>query len=522
MLCGWRQFRRLWWAGLLAVWSLSAFYAGEAQDAGPSIPSPTATPIPQVTPQFELTGAGSCAAAGCHGGDGTRKKPDGTFNFSSSSYSVWIQRDPHARAYDVLLTDRSRNMIRQLGTGWHAAHQESRCLVCHSPLEPTVANVDHTVPVHLTQREVLHDGVSCEACHGPAEKWLVPHTEHTWRDRMTADSRAALGFVDLRFDLVRRSQTCVKCHVGGPGRDVNHDLIAAGHPRLNFELSAYHANMPAHWDGEADRRNFPAQDDARGSIREAKLWVLGQLTTADAALNLLAVRAQATQESDTANGTAAKTAWPEFAEYGCFACHHDLQSPSWRQQSPVPGRKPGSYPWGTWNFPLTTVLESSDSPGPLAKALQQLEQTMGRPSPVVGEVLPQVQFARELIATELVKHTTPASLTAERIRQLLERVTHDGQQLSSRDWDAAAQVYLGTVALYQARLEAEGQGLRLQVPEPADQELLAALETLREKLKFPQPPEAPSQFTSPRTFDSQRIEIIHDQLRKLEELVKRP
>ena len=512
MLCRRQQFRGLHWTGLLVIWGWFALGSAGAQQSRPSNPGVH----PVVTSGLTLTGVGSCAAAGCHGGDGSRKKTDGTVDFSSSAYSVWIQRDPHARAYDVLLTARSRNMVRQLGPGWQAAHQDSRCLVCHSSLEPTAAGPDHSVPLSLTENEVLHDGVSCEACHGPAEKWLAPHTERNWREHR---SRAALGFVDLRVDLVRRAQTCVKCHVGGPGRDVNHDLIAAGHPRLNFELSAYHANLPAHWSVAEDRRAFPAQGATGGSILEAKLWLVGQLTTADAALNLLTARAEATLPENNGSGPAA--AWPEFAEYGCFACHHDLQSPSWRQQqAPVVGRRAGSYPWGTWNFPLLTVLEPPDSP--LTQALQKLEQSMGSPFPAVQAVLPQVQLARQLIASELMQHMAPASLTAERIRQLLLRVTHDGQQLASRDWDSAAQVYLGTVALYQARLQAEGQSSRLTVPEAMNQELLTSLENVREKLKFPQPPDATARFSSPRNFDADRIKVIHEQLQKLEELFQRP
>ena len=50
-----------------------------------------------------------------------------------------------------------------------------------------------------------------------------------------------------------QAQVCVGCHVGAPAkdgvpaRDLNHDLMAAGHPRLIFELSSYQANMPPHW-----------------------------------------------------------------------------------------------------------------------------------------------------------------------------------------------------------------------------------------------------------------------------------
>ena len=35
------------------------------------------------------------------------------------------------------------------------------------------------------------------------------------------------------YDLDRRAAACAECHVGGAHGDVNHDLIAAGHPRLD-------------------------------------------------------------------------------------------------------------------------------------------------------------------------------------------------------------------------------------------------------------------------------------------------
>lgn len=455
-------------------------------------------------------GVGSCAAAGCHGGDGTRKKLDGSFDFSSASYSTWMQRDPHAQAYEVLLAPRSQKMIQQLGDGWQPAHQEQRCLVCHATLEPANGKVS------LAQQESLQDGVSCEACHGGAEKWLGPHTEHTWRSRKSAADRAALGFVDLRLDLTQRARTCAKCHVGGPGRDVNHDLIAAGHPRLNFELAAYHANLPAHWSATEDQKAAPVADQPQGSALEAKLWLVGQLTSAEAALQLLETRATA------AAGPNSSAPWPEFSEYGCFACHHDLQAPSWRQQQSVPGRKPGSYPWGTWIFPVLSLVDRTAMDSPLSEAIGKLEQTMSRPAPPIAEVLPRSQAVRQLIASELTKHTDPASLTAARIRELLQQVTQQGRSLSGRDWDAAAQVYLATVSLHQGRLQAEGQSQRLKTPNETDQQLLTSLETLRDKLKFPQPPETPVRFASPRTFDSQRIDVIREQLRKIEELAKRP
>ena len=50
----------------------------------------------------------------------------------------------------------------------------------------------------------------------------------------------------------------------------------------------------------------------------------------------------------------AEAPWPELSEYDCFACHHDLADPSWRQQefAAAAGAKPGAVPWGSWHFAL--------------------------------------------------------------------------------------------------------------------------------------------------------------------------
>lgn len=468
--------------------------------------------------QFQQIGVGSCAAAGCHGGDGTRKLADGAIDFSNASLSTWVQKDPHARAYEVLLNARSKQIIQKLGADWLPAHENRRCLVCHSPLEPEssdkLALAKNPQKLPRGQHEMLLDGVSCEACHGAAEKWMGPHTEHTWRDTKAAADRAALGFVDLRTNLVERAQACAKCHVGGPGRDVDHDLIAAGHPRLNFELSAYHANVPAHWNTAVDQRAFPVKDQPDGSALEAKLWIIGQLTAADAALTLLETRAQA---AGNQNGP-----WPEFAEYGCFACHHDLQAPSWRQQRPAAGRRPGSYPWGTWGFALVPFTDRTQPKAPLSDALRELEKTMSAAAPDVTKVQTGTAVARKLIDQEMARVATAKTLTKDEIRGLLQSVVAAGPELSTRDWDAAAQVYLATVSLYQGSLLAEGKAVRLKLPNQSDREVISALEAMRDKLKFPQPPETVARFASPRTFDAQRIEVIHGQLKKIAELVKNP
>jgi hypothetical protein len=77
--------------------------------------------------------------------------------------------------------------------------------------------------------------------------------------------------------------------------DVNHDLIAAGHPRLTFEFEAQLANLPAHWSRAKDvKSHFEA-------------WRRGELATAS-------------QQDKLYAGRAAQ----EFASHRCFDCHHGL------------------------------------------------------------------------------------------------------------------------------------------------------------------------------------------------------
>src|SRR5207302_8379860 len=142
--------------------------------------------------------------------------------------------------------------------------------------------------------EVLRqDGVGCESCHGPAERWLGAHTRYGW-DRLSPSEKETRFGMRPTKALDKRVGICVDCHVGSPGRDVNHDLIAAGHPRLSFEFGAYLANMPHHWKGSKQ---------TQGPDYDATAWAIGQVASGQAALALL---------SDRASRQTAP--WPEFAE----------------------------------------------------------------------------------------------------------------------------------------------------------------------------------------------------------------
>jgi hypothetical protein len=344
-----------------------------------------------------LVGTASCSARGCHGSVEPAADPD---RCGQNEYTRWAH-DRHADAYRVLFDERARNIVKHLG-GVSMAHEDPRCLACH--VTPPLASLPQNSA--FVQEEKLF-GVGCESCHGSATNWLVPHTAPDWRQK-----KAAYAMPDLA-DPVLHAKACVGCHIGAaadkdiPLRDVNHDLIAAGHPRLTFEFGSYQANMPAHW--------RPKKKS------EARLWAVGQIVSAEAALALSAQRA-----------TNRTSPWPEFAEYDCFACHHGLAEPSWRQTQPRRTR-PGTLPWGTWYFALTRDL-AGDLP-----ALDAFEKTMQTPSPDRALAVKQAKAA----LTQLQTVRAPTDLARQRV---LDRF-QSGVLSIDPSWDGAEQIYLALHAL---------------------------------------------------------------------------
>ena len=217
----------------------------------------------------------------------------------------------------------------------------------------------------------MADGVSCEVCHGPAENYLAAHTMQGWSELGAARFEPRFGMKNTA-DIAARAQLCVGCHVGEPDakgrpwRDVNHDLIAAGHPRLNFEFSAYMATLPPHWNTRTDPQRFD----------ELRSWIVGQFTSSDAALRLLECRAKAAESKPAADAEPlVPPSWPELAEYDCFACHHELAGRSWRQDlgraaaaGDRPARKPGAPAFGTWYYDGLRLMATTPALTPEAEA----------------------------------------------------------------------------------------------------------------------------------------------------------
>jgi hypothetical protein len=420
-----------------------------------STPSGEVLTITETTPagtkRPELQGVASCAAAACHHGNG----PKGAWR---SEYTTWINYDPHANAYETLHSDKSSQIMDHLHEKTPAPKNE-RCLNCH-----VQAGIHSAAP---SDQFIYEDGVGCESCHGAAENWKAEHFRWTG---LAAPDKAKMqkqfGMVRTE-DVVVRARTCVVCHVGSPGVEVDHDLIAAGHPRLSFEFGAYHANMPHHWRDAKDKANSPDF--------EARAWMIGQVVSAKAALKLLVARADPKNQKP----------WPEFAEYECFGCHHDLRSPSWRQ-GPSPHREPGQWDWGTWYFamlPRALSIVSGDRGSEVSKAFDELKTEMQkRPPNRVQVVSLASRLNQELSGLEAA--VVGCRFKDKQLADYLSMVRERDKDLESDNWDGAVQRYLALAALHNARSDL-GQ---------PDAPAKAALRALVERLSFS------SGYNSPHDF----------------------
>jgi hypothetical protein len=315
-----------------------------------------------------------CNSTTCHGGVA------GDQAWRTSAH-VWASQDPHASAGLVLLSPWSREIVAALLPQPIALNLDEdasiqllrepllgvlreRCFSCH---------VTHTEQTDSPDRMVdaIAVGVACQSCHGPASIWQKTHVQTDW----TAPRD---GMLDTK-NWASRVQMCARCHVGsrseeGPARDVNHDLIAAGHPALRFEPLAYSSNQPRHW---------AAPDEDASKLRK---FETGRWLALAAAADLAAERASAFLKQTG-------VAWPELADYDCFACHHDLQTEGHRGAS-----SNGLPSWNPW------YVAGTD------RRFQRL---------------PELQL-------------TPGQTTPQQQIDLLRRVADGANLRAAQAWDAAA------------------------------------------------------------------------------------
>ena len=271
----------------------------------------SAAAVAQSTSGGSYVGVATCGGTTCHG----RSEADGPI-VRQDEILLW--QDPstaagaHSRAWAVLREPRSRTIAQRLGIGDPASAE--MCLGCHV-----------TPGGQRGPRFQVTDGVGCESCHGPASNWLASH----YAVGGTHSNNVARGMVPLENPRARAS-VCLDCHFGSAdeGQFVTHRIMAAGHPRISFELDLF-STLQQHHNDDSDYAT------RKGGTDHLRMWAIGQAMALDRSLGLFS----------GPRGT--DGVFPEFYFLDCHSCHRPISDDPRFQPSVLanPGRPiPSGYP----------------------------------------------------------------------------------------------------------------------------------------------------------------------------------
>lgn len=371
-----------------------------------------------------------CNATGCHGSN----VPDSK-NWQRA-FKIWFDQDPHSRAYTALLSESSVQIVSRLAdeelkptSPKYLEILNTKCVSCHANAKAPEAE------------RVL--GVDCQLCHGDAEAWGSEHYSSKWK--MLGTRRFENTQMINMESVVSRAKTCCSCHIGElnrtedavaiPDREVDHRMMAAGHPPMHFDFESYLRRYPAHWDWGDEKIGV-------GSSTGVQRWRIGKLTATVARLNLLAARAQrAAIKQKTIND------WPEFTEYSCTSCHHSLEEPNRR-----PSRSIHSLAsWDDWAVSQLDCAVRDASRDPLQSQLTTLKNQVEMRLPDPKKVASSASALQRWLALELNHVSGTAEQSPAVLLPKLQSRLAPIEQI--QNWESATQWYIAT------RVLAEGLGL---------------------------------------------------------------
>jgi len=280
-------------------------------------------------------GVASCAGSTCHGraeGNGAVVRQDEIATWQEPSSASGA----HSRAFAVLASRRGQQIASSLGLG--SATQASECLGCHATYVPEARK---------GPRFQLSDGVGCESCHGPSgDAWLSSH----YARPASHASNVSDGLTPLENPQVR-ANVCLDCHYGSTktGQFVTHSMMAAGHPRVSFELDLFSALQQHHQvdDDYTSRKRKP---------NAVRFWAVGQAEAVRRATGLFA------QPRFGMEG-----AFPQLYFYDCHSCHRQIQDSDQRRltfepnpERPIPF---GNPPFNDENIIMLSAVAGALVPG---------------------------------------------------------------------------------------------------------------------------------------------------------------
>lgn len=369
--------------------------------------------LPQDSAE-EHMGVATCATSQCHGSAVPR---DGSAVLQNE-YVTWTQDDPHSGAYETLSTNASKAMASRLGL--KNANTAKICLDCHADNVPFAKRGD---------RFQISDGVGCEACHGGSGMWLASHyntpvVKH--QDNIQA------GMYPTE-DVSSRASLCLSCHLGTQNKFATHRIMAAGHPRLTFELDTFTelwrtAGRQPHYILDSD------YSERKTDASHLMAWATGLLADGRRRLALI--------QNDNFAG---QGIFPELGLYDCHACHRSMKSVQWRQLARHANAGPGVPFISDGTFVMALALSQSISPSAVNELTESLAQLHKAGSASIDEIR---AAADKLDAVLASMHDAVSERSLRRNRdEILAELLRQGAAGQYLDYASAEQAFMAVQML---------------------------------------------------------------------------
>ncbi len=391
--------------GLVSTFSLRASLLWVLVTAMPAM----AQVLPDQSPHKSM-GVVSCSSSLCHGSVATWQGSP----VEQNEYVVWSRLDKHARAYSVLLNERSRSIASKLGLP-KPAHESKECLDCHS---------HNPAPALADSRHKVADGVGCESCHGPSGEWISSHTA----PGVTHKDNISQGLFPSD-DPQARAKLCMSCHFGTADKYVNHRTMAAGHPRLSFELETFTNLQPAHFKTDSDYIK------RKGAFEGAKVWALGQAIAVTTQIDILL---------DPQRGH--DGVFPEPTLFDCHACHHPMADQRWKPRTAFgASQSPGLIRLNDSNLLMVRLILRQLDPdlyGRFAQATVNLNKALSG----TGKLNDSAQAVRQLAQTAASK-IAASKMDGNALRSMAILLIDDGIAGNYPDYSGAEQATMALGSL---------------------------------------------------------------------------
>ena len=279
--------------------------------------------------------------------------------------------------------------------------------------------------------------MGCESCHGGATNWLTQH----YAVGANHDKNVALGLYPLE-DAQTSVKICLSCHLGSAAENqfVTHRFMAAGHPRISFELDLFIA-LQRHHDEDVDYTN-------RKKVQTgAQRWAIGQ---AESLIRLLTLFENPSLNSDGM--------FPELVFFDCLACHRPISDdPDWRPNvRPNPGRPaaPGLVKFNDANMLmlLGTTLQIAPELAPqLSSQIKEFHASLA------GGPITTAKASDALKATTrtLIKRIRQTDFTAEQTLAILDNILTETLSKRYTDYVAAEQAIMAVDTLLSSMIAAK-------------------------------------------------------------------